>query len=111
MRMFNTKEEWEDILMQSEEQPVVVLKHSNTCPVSSKGYTEVQKFEEEVGANVYVLVVQDVPELKIQIADETGTVHESPQVLILKNRSASYTVSHFDITTKNLITEYNKVLQ
>lgn len=103
MKIFNTIEEWNDILDQSNKEPVLVLKHSNTCPVSAKGYAEVEKFSKENPAvKVFVLIVQDALELKQQIAEEVDIVHESPQILFLKDRKVVYSANHHDITVEKL---------
>ncbi len=111
MKIFNTEKEWQDILEQSKSGAVFILKHSNTCPISAKGYAEVEKFsKEKPKALVFVLIVQDAPDLKQQIAKETSVVHESPQVLLLLDNKVVYNTSHYNINAKELILEYDKVL-
>ena len=38
----------EDLISRSQEQPVVIFKHSNACPVSAAAYSEMEQFDGEV---------------------------------------------------------------
>ena len=73
-------QEFTQLLERSLERPVVIFKHSTTCPISAAAYYEMEEFEGEV-----VLVeVQRARELSREIEKQTGVRHESPQVLILE---------------------------
>jgi len=110
MEIFSTNKRWQEILELSEKEPVFVLKHSNTCPISSKGYEEVLSFSQTFpDAKIFVLIVQDNLELKQKISDDTGIKHESPQILLLQDRDVLYTASHYEISTSQLVEEYSKL--
>lgn len=82
--------EFTTLLERSREQPVVIFKHSTTCPISAAAYYEMEGFEGEV-----VLVeVQRAPELSREIEKLTGIRHESPQVLILEKGQVVWNASH-----------------
>ena len=45
MKELHTIEEWQDVLAKSKGEPVLLLKHSTTCPISSSAFTRVENFE------------------------------------------------------------------
>lgn len=92
--------QWEDVLRESREHPVFVLKHSNTCPISAAGFQAFSRYETDVPK--FLIVVQTARELSKQIAEDTGVRHESPQAILLKDGRAVWHASHYDIQQENL---------
>ena len=84
----------EDLFARSQEEPVVLFKHSNTCPISAMAYSRMQK----LGGGVALIVVQQSRDLSRQVETRTGVRHESPQVLVLRRGQSVWSASHFDIT-------------
>ena len=86
-------DQFTDLISQSQAGPVVIFKHSTTCPVSAAAYSEMEQFAGEV-----VLVeVQRARELSCEIEKQTGIRHESPQVLVLENGKVVWNASHFKV--------------
>ena len=85
---------FEDLSARSKERAVVIFKHSLTCPISSAAYDEMTAFDGEVA----LLEVQRSRELSQEIEDRLGVVHESPQVIVLRNGQVVWNASHFRIT-------------
>jgi len=77
----------------SRERPVVVFKHSNACPISSRAYREMEQLE-----NVNLIEVQTARELSREVANVTGIEHETPQVIVLRDGKAVWNASHFDVS-------------
>ncbi len=89
-------DQFSDLLSQSQEGPVVIFKHSTTCPISAAAYNEMEQFAGEV-----VLVeVQRARELSREIERQTGIRHESPQVLVLENGKVVWNASHFKVKAR-----------
>jgi bacillithiol system protein YtxJ len=88
----------DELFDRSNKEPIVIFKHSNTCPISSGAYNEI----EEVTIPVSLVVVQQARDLSSEIATRTGVRHESPQVLMLRNGAVVYSASHWNITAKGL---------
>jgi bacillithiol system protein YtxJ len=84
----------ERLLARSHEGPVLLFKHSSTCPISARAYREMQ----EVRSPVSIVVVQRSRELSREVAARTGVPHESPQALVLRNGRAVWSASHFEVT-------------
>ncbi|HEY8450383.1 MAG TPA: bacillithiol system redox-active protein YtxJ [Bacillota bacterium] len=82
-------------------QPVLIFKHSATCPISARACDEWRQFlgvpEAERVMPAY-LVVQEDREASQEVAERTGVRHESPQVLLLKGGRVLWHTSHYAIT-------------
>ena len=82
------------LLARSHEGPVLLFKHSNTCPISARAYRQMQ----EVASPVSIVVVQKSRDISREVESRTGVQHETPQALVLRNGQAVWTASHFEIT-------------
>ena len=94
----NSIDQLEELFEKSNEKPVVLFKHSVTCPISSGVYYEVS----EVEADVNLVIVQKARDISTEIASKTGIRHESPQAIVIKNGKPVYHASHFDITAEDV---------
>ena len=94
-------EKLEGLFEESHEKPVVLFKHSVTCPISAGVYQEVSR----VSADINLVVIQSSRHISSAIAEKTGIRHESPQAIILKNGKPIYHASHFDVTAKDILDE------
>ena len=83
---------------ESFDRPVVLLKHSTTCGISSGVYREV----ETVAGDVNLVVIQTHREISNAISARTGLRHESPQAIVLRHGKAMYHASHYDIEAANI---------
>jgi bacillithiol system protein YtxJ len=84
----------DDLADRSKDRPVVIFKHSLTCPISAAAYDQMAEFEGEVA----LVEVQRARELSGEIESRLGVAHESPQVIVLRNGQAAWNASHFKIT-------------
>ena len=91
-------DELEKLFLQSNEKPVVLFKHSITCPISSGVYQEVARAD----ADINLIIVQRARNVSNAIAEKTGIRHESPQAIVIKNGKPVYHASHFDITADDV---------
>jgi bacillithiol system protein YtxJ len=82
------------LLARSHESPVLLFKHSSTCPISARAYRQMQ----EVKSPVSIVVVQRSRDISREVESRTGVQHETPQALVLRNGQAVWTASHFEIT-------------
>lgn len=81
---------------ESKARPVVIFKHSLTCPISSAAFDQMEVFEGPVS----LVEVQKARQLSNDIETRLGVPHESPQVLVLRNGQVVWNASHFKITTE-----------
>jgi len=88
------------LVEQSRQQPVWIFKHSLTCSISSRAWSEFRSFvatrpEHEA---VFTLVeVQTARAVSNAVAERTGIRHESPQAILLRNAAAAFHASHSSI--------------
>jgi bacillithiol system protein YtxJ len=95
IRITDTKS-YEDLIIRSKERPVVIFKHSLTCPISAAAYDQMAQFDGEVA----LIEVQRARELSREIENRLGVAHESPQVIVLRNGQVVWDASHFSITAE-----------
>ncbi len=88
---------------------VLLLKNSITCPVSHEAYRQYEKLADEINNEViYYLNVQEARPLSTEIAEKFSVKHESPQVLLFKNGILAWHASHWDITYQNLKDQFRR---
>ena len=88
----------EGLFARSHERPVLVFKHSLTCPVSAAAYDEMRR----VGREVALVVVQKARDVSREVESRTGVRHESPQALILRDGEAVWSASHWKVTAEEV---------
>ncbi len=93
--------EIEELITRSQQTPVMLFKHSLTCPISSAALRQYQDFLDdrpEGDAAVYALVeIQKARDVSDEIARRTGVRHESPQALLLRGGEVTWHASHWSI--------------
>ena len=90
--MFNvmhTAQDFEAALAASYEKPIVIFKHSATCPFSAAAQIEVADAKHDI--DIYGIVLQYTGDLKEEIAERLNVKHQSPQAIVVHNGKA---VSH-----------------
>ena len=97
-------EQFEEIKQQSKTESVFIFKHSTSCGISSM---VIKRFENLFTEEHQYLKVYYLDLLKFRnISDEVGytfqVMHQSPQLLVIKNELSVFDASHYDITTMNL---------
>lgn len=85
-----------------EKQTLFLLKNSTTCPISHEAFRQYEKLGNESPETIYYLNVQEARPFSNEIAETYQVKHESPQVLLFKNKAITWHTSHWDITYKNL---------
>ena len=100
--------EIDQLIAKSQETPVLLFKHSLTCPISTaafKQYEQVLQSRPEDDGAVYTLVeIQKARDVSTEIASRTGVRHESPQALVLRDGEVTWHASHWSIQAADLAT-------
>lgn len=94
----NTTEQLDSLFKQSNEKPIVLFKHSLTCPISAGVYQEVS----DADADINIVIMQKARSVSDAIAQKTGIRHESPQAIILKDGKVVYHAAHYDVTASDV---------
>lgn len=90
----------------SGEVPVLLFKHSTRCAISRMA---LKSFEQEYSideneAKPYFLDLLEHRNISNEIAERLGVMHQSPQLIVVKNGKAVYHASHSDISA-NMVKE------
>jgi len=82
---------------------ILILKHSEICPISAGGKREVDRFlAENRGVEAYLVVVQEQRSVSKKLARKLGVKHETPQLLLVKDGKAERVWNHWEIQQKEI---------
>jgi bacillithiol system protein YtxJ len=88
---------------QSVSQAVIIFKHSTRCSISSAALGRLQRDWNNEIARVFYLDLIAYRDLSNLIAKRYHVQHQSPQILVIKNRSCIYHASHLEINASDII--------
>ena len=93
-----------EMLQRSHVGPVLLYKHSVSCPISGYAWYEVKDCLElsDDAPTCYRVTVQFHPEVSRDIAETLDVIHHTPQVIIVRDGKASYVASHWQIRKQTL---------
>lgn len=75
----------------SQNGPVVLFKHSLTCPISARAQ---EQFVGVTGAPRYALAVQYAGDVSEAVAERFGSEHASPQLLVIDKGEVTLELTH-----------------
>lgn len=91
------------IEVKSETQPVLIFKHSTRCSISRFALKQFEfEFDMQEVILPYYLDLLNFREVSNEIANRYNVQHQSPQILVLKNKEVVYHVSHEGIAVSEL---------
>ncbi|WP_308634373.1 bacillithiol system redox-active protein YtxJ [Paenibacillus silvisoli] len=107
LKEITSLDEWKSALEGSSQRQLVVFKHSTTCPVSANAFTEFSNYlknNEASSANTDFILVKVIESRPVsnQIAEDTAVKHESPQIILIKDKAKYWTASHWSITEAHM---------
>lgn len=107
MKSLHKPEVWQKVLKESKDKPVILFKHSNSCPQSADAHDKIKKLEREgaIKESMYILIVQNAREISDLVEEDLGVTHETPQVIVIRDEKAAYHASHDDIDPEKLTDE------
>ncbi|ALD22370.1 bacillithiol system redox-active protein YtxJ [Hymenobacter sp. DG25A] len=89
-----------DIVRESEEQTVLIFKHSTSCSISAAAKSRLERQWADAGLSnvkMYYLDLLRFRPISNEIAEKFGVRHESPQLLLIKQGECRYDASHMGI--------------
>jgi bacillithiol system protein YtxJ len=100
----------ERAMRESKTDMAVFFKHSTTCPVSAAAKRRLEKEWEKHNSNqpVYYLDLLAHRSISNQIAEETNVLHQSPQLIVVKNGDVVYHASHLSISAEKAANHIQK---
>ena len=100
----NAMEQFDEIDEISHTKPVVLFKHSTRCIISrtvlKQFDTEFQFTEDKIAW--YLLDLLNYRDLSNEIANRYNVVHQSPQIVVIRNGKAVFNESHDSISVEDL---------
>lgn len=99
-----TLEQLETIETESNTASVLIFKDSTRCGISKMVIKQFEKLftEENQHLKVYYLDLLNYRDISNGIAAKFQVMHQSPQLIVVRNGSAVHHASHNDITQVNL---------
>ena len=92
-----------EIIVLSEQQPVLIFKHSTRCSISRMA---LKQFENEFNLQdkiaIYYLDLLEFRSISNEIASRFKIEHQSPQIVLIKNGAIIHDASHSDIDALKL---------
>lgn len=109
--ILNATSQLEEVDRISEEEPVVIFKHSTRCSISaaSLGRFERSYNQEKVAFKPYFLDLISFRDVSNEISDRYDVKHESPQAILIKHGKAVTHSSHMNISYDELNEEARKL--
>ena len=107
--ILKTNEDFRAALEASQEKPIVIFKHSASCPFSAAAQVEVTHAKHDL--DVYGLVLQYTGELKNEIAEQLGVEHQSPQAIVVYKGEAKGHYWRSDIKERTLKSEVKELAE
>lgn len=95
----------EEIKQQSNDQTIMLFKHSTRCSISASALDRLERSwdnQEMEGIQPYFLDLIRYREVSNQVAQEFGVAHQSPQLILIRDGKAVYDNSHFGINYQEL---------
>lgn len=100
IRPLDTDADFDRLVDASHHDPVIVLKHSETCGASQMA--DERLAHASLGVPVHRVVVQRSRALSTRIAAALGVRHESPQVIVIAKGVATWHSSHSGVTPERV---------
>ena len=97
----------EALLIESQQKPVLIFKHSTRCSISSMALDRMLrnwKVEDTEKIIPYYLDLIAFRTVSDQVAERLGITHESPQLLLLHRGEVVYHASHYNISYSDVMT-------
>jgi bacillithiol system protein YtxJ len=96
------EDQLEEIVLNSNNKPQVIFKHSTRCSVSSMAKNRLDKKVQPEGIDFYFLDLIKHRKISNKIADDFKVAHQSPQILIINQGKCVYDESHSGITMEDI---------
>ncbi|ARV05591.1 cytosolic protein [Polaribacter sp. SA4-10] len=94
----------EEIKRASKTESVLIFKHSTRCTISSMVIKRFEALftEEHQNLKVYYLDLLNYRDISDEVGATFQVMHQSPQLLVIKNEVSVFNASHYDISQVNL---------
>ena len=98
-----SEKQLEQILENSKTKPQVIFKHSIRCGISSMAKSRLERSQPPGTIDFYYLDLISYRNISNRLSELFKVVHESPQVLLIKNGECVYEESHSGIRMEEIV--------
>lgn len=105
-------EQLDEIDKISQDQPVMIFKHSTRCSISAASLNRMERkwdADKAKGVVPYFLDLITFRSVSNEVAQHYDVAHQSPQVLIIRNGQCIYDNSHFGISFEEVLENINPI--
>lgn len=93
----------DEVIQVSTTKPVLIFKHSTTCSISRMAFKNFEnEFDLASEIDIYYLDLLNFRAISNEIASRFSVIHQSPQILLIKNGVSVYNTSHENIDAAKL---------
>jgi len=103
-KMLTNEQQLDSILDESEDKTVAIFKHSTRCGISRMVLKQFEK-NYDLGdneANIYYLDLLEYRNMSNAVAERFKVMHQSPQMIVIKNKQVVHQASHHEIDAANI---------
>jgi bacillithiol system protein YtxJ len=100
-----SNENLDEIIEESNDQPIVIFKHSTSCSISAMALNRLERSwddKEMSEVKAYYLDLISNRDISNAVAEKFSIMHQSPQILLIKNGACIYDDSHMGISYQSL---------
>lgn len=103
-RVLSEMQQLDEIVEQSKTMPVAIFKHSTTCGISKMVFRNFERNYELTDAQMklYYLDLKAYRDVSNEVGYKFQVIHQSPQLLVVKNGVAVAHASHHSIQAAEL---------
>jgi bacillithiol system protein YtxJ len=99
----------QEVLKESESKPVFIFKHSTRCSISSTALSRLERmWDDDIDTNKltpYYLDLIANRDVSNKIEEVLHVVHQSPQLILIKDGKSIYDTSHMGINYGELMAQ------
>ncbi len=98
------QKDYENILAASHDKDQLIFKHSFRCSISAMAKSKLDEYDKPIeDIDFYLLDVVENRDLSRYIAADLDIIHQSPQVLLIKDGKCVYDASHWAINMEEIL--------
>ena len=99
------QEQFDEMEKISETKPVLIFKHSTSCGISAMIFDRLKGGSDKLTAEVAVFYLDllSFRPISNEVAARYNILHQSPQVLLLKNGKVDYHKSHHSVSPEAIL--------
>ena len=92
------------LIIKSSDKPVLIFKHSTRCGVSRMALKSFEKNYDIDSSDVklYFLDLLKFRKLSNEISSKLNIIHQSPQVIVIRDKKVVYHDSHYGISVSSI---------